>query len=403
MKIKVDSEIGVLKKVLVHRPGKEVERLYPELFERLLFDDIMFLEKAREEHDYFTDKLRKENIDVLYIEKLVAETLDLDPKIREEFINKFVEQANIDNETIKKAVLEYYQSFTNNYELVNATISGVTKRELKPHFSNSIVDIVKSEDNYPIYVDPIPNILFQRDPIASVFNKFNIHNMWSKTRKREAIYYEFLLKYHPEFKDIETLMTPKDIGKIEGGDILVLNKETIFIGISQRTSARAVQTISHRMLSEFEDLQHVVAIKIPESHATMHLDTVLTQIDADKFLINFDMAKLEYQYFVISREETQAKKGMIKFILEKYAHPNIKLFIVGGNDVIRAKREQWNDGANCLAIAPNKIVVYDRNKITNSLIKHGDVEVIEIKSSELSRGRGGPRCMTMPLYREDLS
>ena len=362
----------------------------------------MFLKKAQEEHDYFVEKLRAEGIEVFYIEKLVAQTLDLDPQIREKFIYEFVTNANIQNNAIKKAVLEYLKSIEDNYELVKASIAGITKKEISPIFSRSLEDICKNEENYPFYLDPIPNILFQRDPIASIFDQFNIHNMWSKTRKRESIYYTFLFKYHPDFKDIKILMNPLDSGHIEGGDILIINKELIFIGISQRSSAKGVQIISEKLFNNFSELKTIIGVKIPESHATMHLDTLMTQIDINKFLIDPDFKKSYNQYFVVTKIETKEIHGMIKDILEQYVHKNIQLFTVGDQDIISSKREQWNDGANCLAIAPNKVIVYDRNVLTNSLLKKSGIEFIEIKSSELSRGRGGPRCMTMPLYREEV-
>lgn len=402
MDIKVNSEIGVLKKVLVHRPGKEVERLYPEVFEKLLFDDIMCLKKAKEEHDSFVNKLKEEGVEVFYIEELVAEVLDLSTEIRREFIDKFLDNSGIKNEKIKEATFIFYNSIKDSLELVKGTIQGITKREINPKFGNSIIDMEQSDSDYPFYIEPIPNILFQRDPIASVFNTINIHNMWSVTRKREAIYYEFLFKYHPEFKNIEHIVDSSMKGKMEGGDILVINKETLFIGLSQRTSSIGIEEFAKNAFKKFNHLKRVIAIKIPNSHATMHLDTVLTQIDYDKFSIDAEMAELEYNYYILEREKITNHNGMILNILKEFVNKDVKLFVVGGGDLIRAKREQWNDGANCLTVRPGRIFVYDRNWVTNGLLKESGVELIEVPSSELSRGRGGPRCMSMPLEREEI-
>lgn len=402
MKINVNSEIGILKKILVHRPGKEVERIYPEIFERLLFDDIMYLEKAQKEHDAFTKVLKDEGIEVFYIEKLLTEVLDSSDELRKNFIDKFLKQANIDNETIFEECKKYFYSIKNNYDLVMATIAGVTKRDINPKFKNTLEDYSKKEDEYPIYIDPIPNILFQRDAMFSIFNDTKINNMWAETRKREAIYTQFVYKYHPDFKNIHILQDANSKGTVEGGDVLVINKETIFVGLSQRTSAKGVQGLADKLFEKYSEFKNLIAIQIPKSRATMHLDTILTQMDYDKFSIDPDMEKLSYEFFKITRENTTKHKGKIIDLLKEYVSENIEFVVVGDGSPIRAKREQWNDGANCLAIRPGTIIVYDRNKITNEVMRKKGINVIEVPSSELSRGRGGPRCMSMPLYREEI-
>lgn len=404
MNIKVKSEIGKLKKVLVHKPGKEVERIYPELFERLLFDDIMHLEKAQEEHNFFVQKLLENKVEVFYIAELVAEVLDSSVELRNEFINQFLTQAHILNKSIATACTNYLHSIKNNLELVQATIAGITKRDIQPDFQPTFIDMVASSDDYPIYIDPIPNILFQRDPMACIYDGSLVNNMWAKTRKREAIYIQFVLDYHPLFKTTPRLsdenFTTK--GTTEGGDILVLNEKTIFVGLSQRTNALGIQKLAAKLFSIYPLFQTLVAIEIPKGHATMHLDTVLTQIDHKKFSIDMDMNLLHYTYYEITRSKTNKQVGLIKDILQKYVAPDVRTFVVGGGSPLRSKREQWNDGANSLAISPGKIIVYDRNKITNELLEKEGVEIIKIPSSELSRGRGGPRCMSMPLEREEL-
>lgn len=407
MKLKVYSEIGKLKKVLVHRPGKEVERIYPEIFERLLFDDIMHLDVAREEHDFFTDKLREEGIEVFYIEKLVAEVLDANPSQREKFVKAYLDAANIGNKTLYEASKKHFLDIKNNLELVEATIAGLQKSDIDVKFTESLSDQVLAEDEYPFYIDPIPNILFQRDPIASIFDGMNLHNMSKVTRKREKVYYEFGLKMHKDFKSIKYHLSPDHEGTMEGGDILVISKETIFVGLSERTTPKAVESLAKVLFGKYNHLKRVIGIEIPKSHATMHLDTVLTQMDVDKFSVDAEMAIKKYVLFEItkgSKDKVNVAKSedMIINILKKYVHPDPKLVVVGGGQKVRAKREQWNDGANCLCIAPGKIVVYNRNKYTNELIRKAGVQTIEVLSSELSRGRGGPRCMSMPLEREEV-
>ncbi|WKX02574.1 arginine deiminase [Candidatus Mycoplasma mahonii] len=407
MELKVYSEIGKLKKILVHRPGKEVQRIYPEIFERLLFDDIMYLKVAQEEHDYFTDKLKEEGVKVFYIEKLVAEVLDANPSQREKFIDSYLKEADIRSKSIYVAAKKFFLDMKNNLEMVRATIAGVKKSEIKPDFSNNLTDLVLKDDAYPFYADPIPNILFQRDPIATIFDGMNLHKMYSVTRRRESVYYEYGFKLHPEFKNIKYIMDPSDDGTIEGGDVLVMNKENIFVGISQRTTAVGVEILSKKLFKRYDHLKIVVGIEIPKSHATMHLDTILTQMDHDKFSIDADFAHDKYTSFEITRglnDELNIKKSNdnILTILQKHIHPKTQLIIVGGDEYVRSKREQWNDGANCLCIEPGKIIVYNRNVYTNKAVKAAGIETIEIKSSELSSGRGGPRCMSMPLERENI-
>ena len=402
MKINVNSEIGKLRKILVHRPGKEVERIYPEIFEKLLFDDIMYLEKAQEEHDAFTKVLRDQGIEVFYIEKILAEALDTSDEIRKKFIDKFLDQANIDNETVFEACKKYFYSIKNNYELVMAAIAGVKKSEIDPKFKNTLEDHCKKEDEYPFYIDPILNVLFQRDAMISIFNHTKINNMFFETRKREAIFTQFAYKYHPSFKDIPILQDSNSKGTLEGGDVLVLNKETVFAGISQRTSAEGIQGMADRLFEEYPNFKNLIAIQIPKGRGTMHIDTILTQMDHEKFSVDVDTEKLNYEFFKITREKTTKHEGKIIDLLKEYISPNVELIPVAGGDPVAAKSEQWNDGANCLAIRPGTIVVYDRNTVTNKVLRKHGINVIEVPSSELSRGRGGPRCMSMPLDREEI-
>ena len=407
MKIMVYSEIGKLKKVLVHRPGKEVERVYPEIFERILFDDIMWLEQAQKDHDVFTNQLRENGVEVFYIENLVAEIFDKSPELRKEFLKTFIEQGGIKNNSIKKAIYEFFDSHKDNREFVKALIAGVKKTEINPKWDNSISSHVAQHDEYPFYLDPIPNILFQRDPIASIYDGMNIHNMTKATRKREGLFYVYLLKYHPEFKDtVKHHLNINHNGHMEGGDVLVINKETIFVGISERSTPEAVEELSKILFKKYSNLKRVIGIEIPTSHATMHLDTVMTQMDYDKFSIDLDMANRPYFLYEITMSNGQinidASEKMMIDILRKYVHKDVKLIKVAGGDPIAGKAEQWNDGANCLTLKPGTIFVYDRNVKTNAAVEKAGIKLIKVPSGELGRGRGGPRCMTMPLEREDI-
>ncbi|MCK5867171.1 MAG: arginine deiminase [Mycoplasmataceae bacterium] len=407
MKIKVYSEIGKLRKVLLHRPGKEVSRIYPEIFERILFDDIMWLEQAQKDHDIFANQLRENDVEVFYIEKLVGEIFDEDINLRTEFLNRFIKEGGVRNESLRVAIFDHFNKIKDNHEFVSTLIGGVMKLEIEPNWDGSIDSNIIQHDNYPFYLDPIPNILFQRDPIASVFNGINVHNMTKETRKREAIFYDYLLKYHTEFKDtVERNIDLDHQGHMEGGDILVISKELILVGVSERTTADGASEFAKNMFKKHKGLKRVIGIEIPPTHATMHLDTVVTQMDYDKFSVDLDMADSEYFTYEMTPKgddiEITTGKFNILDILKKYVHKDAKLIRVAGGDYVHAKAEQWNDAANCLALEPGKIFVYDRNVKTNAAILEAGVELLYVPSGELGRGRGGPRCMSMPLERDEI-
>ena len=402
--IKVHSEIGQLKTVLLHRPGKEIENLTPDLLEKLLFDDIPFLKVAQVEHDYFADILRKEGVEVLYLTDLVVETLTLKPELLDNFINAFIEESNIKSITIKNGLFKYLKSLALN-EMVIKMIEGVRTHDVKLPLKHSIMDML--EDEYPFYTDPMPNLFFQRDPFSSIGHGVAISKMDTTARQRETIFSEYVLKHHPKFSTValDTYYDRNDRYSIEGGDILVLNETTIAIGISKRTDPRAIERFAENLFKKNKSYQTILAFNIPKTRAFMHLDTVFTQLDYDKFTIHPGIEK-NLVVFEIKRDQShfiiEKTTDSIEHILEKHLKKPITLIRCGGNDPISSVREQWNDGANTLAIAPGKVVVYDRNHITNGMLRKAGITVLEIKSSELSRGRGGPRCMSMPLIREDI-
>lgn len=404
--INVNSEIGKLKKVLLHRPGKEIENLTPQLMSRLLFDDIPWLEEAQKEHDAFADLLRSKGIEVVYLEDLMAEVLKED-KIKKIFIEQYIKESGVTSETLTSHLFDYLYSIKDQKELVLKTMSGIRKEEVPNWKKRTLIDYI---DEYPFVCDPMPNLYFTRDPFASIGNGLSLNNMFTETRKRETIYAEYIFNYHDEYRDgVNKYYDRYNPLYIEGGDILVLNKKILAVGVSQRTHPSAIEKLAKNLFKANDnEYEIVLAFHLPKTRAYMHLDTVFTQVDHDKFTIHSDIDR-EYTVYEITRDNERLGKlkvkpihGNIKSILSKYLETDVKLIMCGGGDPIVSPREQWNDGANTLAIAPGEVIVYSRNYVTNQILKDNGITVHTIPSSELSRGRGGPRCMSMPLYREDI-
>ena len=407
--IHVTSEIKPLKEVLVHRPGKELLNLTPDTLGRLLFDDIPYLKDAQAEHDEFVQILRDNGIKVVYLEDLMAETLDANPQIRPSFIRQFIYEAGVRTPMYKDLLFDYLNSFTDNLELVLKTMEGIKVKELgrrKKDIENSLVDLVSEEGKF--LAEPMPNLYFTRDPFASVGDGVVLNKMYSVTRSRETIYAEYIFNYHPKYIDkVEKFYSRENPFSIEGGDVLNLNEHLLAIGISQRTSAEAIDLLAKNMFkSENCKIDTILAFKIPECRAFMHLDTVFTQIDVDKFTYHPGIMN-SLEVYEITRGENEddvkvkQKRGSLEKILEEYLKIDVTLIPCAGGDKIASEREQWNDGTNTLCIAPGVVVVYNRNNITNEILRAYGIKVYEMNSAELSRGRGGPRCMSMPLIRED--
>ena len=405
--INVKSEIMPLKRVLLHRPGNELLNLTPDSLQRLLFDDIPYLQRAREEHDEFARILSMNGVEVVYLEDLMAEVLDLNPQLREKFIRQYIYEAGIKTPKYKNSVLEYLRGYSDNKELVLKTMEGININELtamERDMEHSLVDLVTEESKF--LADPMPNLVFTRDPFASIGNGISLNKMYSVTRCRETIYAEYIFAYHPDYKGTVKYYDRYNPYHIEGGDVLVLNDHIIAVGVSQRTLPESIEQLALNLFKDPESpFDTVLAFNIPNSRAFMHLDTVFTQIDYDKFTyhpgIMDTLQVFEIKEDVIEGVKVKEINDNLENILEKYLKRDITLIPCGGGDKIISEREQWNDGSNTLCIAPGVVVVYDRNNITNAVLRRYGIKVLEMHSSELSRGRGGPRCMSMPLFRED--
>ncbi len=410
--INVTSEIKPLKEVLVHRPGKELLNLTPDTLQRLLFDDIPFLKVAQAEHDEFVQILRDNGIKVFYLEDLMAETLDANPKVKEKFLKQFIKEAGVTTPKYRDLLFEYLMSFDDNKEFVLKTMEGIQISELdrdKRVMEKSLVDLVTEETSF--IAEPMPNLYFTRDPFASIGSGISLNKMYSVTRSRETIYAEYIFNYHPKFKgQVEKYFDRYNDCHIEGGDALNLNDHVLAIGISQRTEAAAIDLIAKNIFKNPNcKIDTILAFNIPNSRAFMHLDTVFTQIDVDKFTYHPGIMDTLQVFEITEGDDPDSDEDLnvkeindsLENILETYLGREITLIPCAGGDKISAEREQWNDGTNTLCIAPGTVVVYNRNNITNEILREHGIKVLEMSSAELSRGRGGPRCMSMPLVRED--
>ena len=383
MNVKHDTD--QLQVVLVHQPGKEIEQLMPSNLRRLLFDDVPFLDQAIKEHQTMTDYLLRHGVNVFDITDLAIEVLQddvLKDKLMSIIIHDLKQQSSSMVERVKNKLIQ-----SSSKEIVSTYVEGLTYMELE----------LENKDTLFI-LDPIPNLLFQRDPMFMIDDICVISKMNMEARKREATLSKFVIKHHPLFENQRVIdMTDQD-HSIEGGDIIVLD-DYIFIGISERTTKEAVIELNKR-LKEHQLSYQLILIELPNHRSYMHLDTVFTAIKKDVFVYDKHAFEKSIFYELIDNDLILIREPFETFMTNQFG--DVLLIEVGDGDQIYAKREQWNDAANTLAIKPNHIICYDRNVITNDLFNSFGVTYFSMPSSELSRGRGGPHCMTMPLHRKSL-
>ncbi len=395
--IHIYSEIKNLKKVLLHRPGKEIDNLTPGNKEAMLFDDLPDALLAGIEHDAFAEVLRTHGVETVYIENLLADLLT-NMDVRASFIQDFLVEGGIHAKNVAP-LSEWLMDFSSSQELSDLLIAGIRNNKDIP----IKLPIAPSRDQLLI-LNPLSNLYFSRDAFSFIGKGVSLSRMYTKVRQRETLLGDYIFRYHPEYNNLPRHYDRNAPYPLEGGDILVLSEHVIAVGISERTNIKAIQLLAENILNEETGFKYVLAIKIPVKRAFMHLDTVLTMIDYDIFTIHPEIED-EINIFELSRVNGEIKlKYMdenISLIFAKYLGlDSVSMIPCGGGDPIDAQREQWSDGSNTLAVAPGKVVVYSRNHVTNRIMEEAGVELLRVPSSELSRGRGGPRCMSMPIWRE---
>ena len=399
--IHVFSEIGRLRRVMLHRPGEELLNLMPEHLDRLLFDDIPYLHLARQEHDRFAQTLKEQGVEVVYLEDLTAEAL-IDETIRQQFIRQYLWEAGIRGDKRIARMVDYFMNFSTR-NMVLKMMAGVRKSEIRGYGRKNLTDFL--ETDYPFVIDPMPNLYFTRDPFACIGSGVSLHRMFSHTRNRETLFGDYIFRYHPVYSQVPHHYDREEEHSLEGGDILVLSEKVCAVGISQRTAPFAIEILAKKLLSQ--GFTQVLAISIPNTRSFMHLDTVLTMVDRDKFTVHPNI-RGDMEIYVLEMGENghlsiHEERASLEHILMEHLHlDRVTLIPCGGGNVVDAAREQWNDGSNTFAIAPGKVIAYDRNAVTNKILEDQGITVLTIPSSELARGRGGPRCMTMPLIREPI-
>lgn len=396
--IRVFSETKPLEEVILHRPGKELLNLMPDMLEELLFDEIPYLDKAIEEHDAFAEIFRNNGVKVFYLEDLAAEAIKAGD-VKEDFIDEFIKEAHVFRDDEVKYLKDFLKDLDEK-ELVLKTMEGIRREDMPKVNGGRLTDFVARDDYF--LTKPMPNLYFTRDPFSLMGTTVSLNKMWSDIRNRETIYGKYIFKHHPDFLGTEFVYYRDEKFSIEGGDELIINEDTIAIGISQRTDAKAVEIIAENILKKGE-FKNVLAFVIPKKRAFMHLDTVFTMIDEDVFTVHPEIeGPLEVYRMTLDGSNVVVDRieGNLEAILSKALHKDhIKVIRCAGGNPIDASREQWSDGSNTLAIKPGEVIVYDRNTVTNEVLDKEGIKLHVMVSGELSRGRGGPRCMSMPVKR----
>ena len=401
----VDSEVGRLRQVILHRPGLELKRLTPDNAADLLFDDVLWVSRAQQEHDAFAGVLRSRGVVVHYYSDLLAQTLDITAA------RDYVLDGVFDSRWHGPLAVDQLRAAVDGLDspaLAGYLVGGITKQEIAELTPEPKSIAFHSLDPDGFVLAPLPNLLYQRDTSCWIYCGVSVNAMRRQARVRESMFAEAIYRWHPMFAeaDFDIWYHGADAAPatIEGGDILVIGNEAVLVGMSERTTPQAVEVLAHRLFSAGA-AQCLVAIDMPKTRAFMHLDTLLTMADYGVFTKYAGMGMLPSYTIEPGATARELKvtdhppEDMHRAIAAALDRPYITV-LTAVQDVHAAQREQWDDGCNVLAVEPGVVVAYERNVTTNTYLQDNGIEVLPVAGGELGRGRGGPRCMSCPLERE---
>jgi arginine deiminase len=402
---RVDSEVGALREVILHRPGLELKRLTPGNKDRLLFDDVLWVARAQEEHDRFAALLRERGVAVHLFGQLLRSTLEI-PEARKYVLDRIYDD-RVYGPLAIDALRNCFDAMAPG-TLTDHLVGGITKREVLDRIPEprSIAFHVLEPDEFVL--EPLPNHLYTRDTSAWLYGGVAINSMRKKARMRETVHYEAVYRWHPLFAGASYAVwsagSVNGPATTEGGDMLVLGGGAVLIGLSERTTPQGVERLARQLFAGGE-VDRIVALRMPQARAFMHLDTVLTMVDPETFTQYAGLGMLPA--YTIRPGDTEKElhltdhpaQDMHRAIAEALGLPSIRV-LTPEQDVHSAEREQWDDGCNTLAISPGVVVTYERTVTTNRFLRRHGIEVLDIPGGELGRGRGGPRCMSCPVVRD---